>query len=259
MSKLSSIYKLANELGVKEVLKEVIRRLFLPDIVSKLTFVIVGMGASILLFPTPLKVLFYNVVISTFNINAGSPITIAEMSNGIADYWMGLALVVLGVIYNVASRILQFYADHFNRLGKNTIAEVDRQLFDAFLSDLPSDSEALELARSQDFGHTFAASKTYQLDTFLNKWRHPEFVFLDPELESRKVTLYKKAREFNSYLAYHSAPIGINRQGIVPPGTNDFNWPKHVDEEVAEANRLGTEFSELHCDFILTAKRQLIC
>lgn len=99
---------------------------------------------------------------------------------------------------------------------------------------------------------------TNALDAFVEKWRHPEFVFLDTELESRKLALFQKANEFNNYLAYHSAPIGINRQSIIPPGVNDFNWPKHVQDEVDEANRLSTEFAGLHSESILTGKRQLI-
>jgi hypothetical protein len=259
MPKLSDLQKLASELELKDVLKGAIRRFFLPDLVWKLTFVVIGIGASILLFPTPLKVLFYNILISTFNINSGAPITISEMSSGYADYWIGLALIVLGITYNVLSRILQFYSDHFSRLAKENVAAVDRKLFGMLLSDLPSDSGIVELSRHHDFGHSFDDRPTDRLEEFLLKWRHPEFMFLDPELESKKLVLYNKADEFLSFLAHKSEPIGINRQSIVPPGTNDFAWPKHLQEEVDKANSLGTGFADLHREFILLARKQLIC
>ncbi|WP_305822506.1 hypothetical protein [Massilia brevitalea] len=259
MSKLSDLQKLANELELKDVLKGAIRRFFLPDLVSKLTFVVIGIGASILLFPTPLKVLFYNALISTFNINSGAPITIGELSSGYADYWIGLVLVVLGITYNLLARILQFYSEHFVRLAKNNVAAVDRKLFGLLLSDLPSDSGIVELARHHDFGHSFDNRPTGRLEEFLLKWRHPEFMFLDPELEKKKLELYEKANEFLRFLAHKSEPIGINRQSIVPPGTNDFGWTKHLQEEVDKANSLGTEFADLHRDFILFSRTQLVC
>lgn len=259
MSKLSDLQKLASELELKEVIKVAIRRFFLPDLVWKLTFVVIGLGASILLFPTPLKVLFYNILISTFNINSGAPITISEMSSGYAEYWMGLALIVLGITYNILSRILQFYSDHFSRLAKENVAAVDRKLFVSLLSDLPSESGIVELARDHDFGHSFDDRPTDRLEEFLIKWRHPEFGFLDPELESKKLELYNKASEFLRFLAHKSEPIGVNRQSIVPPGTNDFAWPKHLQEEVDKANILGTEFADLHRNFIILARKQLVC
>jgi len=259
MSKLSDLQKLASELELKDVLKSAIRRFFLPDLVWKLTFLVVGLGGSILLFPTPLKVLFYNVLISTFNINAGVPITISEMSSGYADYWIGLVLIVLGITYNFLSRILQFYSDHFSRLAKENVAAVDRKLFESLLADLPSDSGIVELARHHDFGHSFDDRRTDRLEEFLLKWRHPEFVFLDPPLENKKLELYNKASEFLRFLAHKSEPIGVNRQSIVPPGTNDFAWPQHLQEEVDKANSLGTEFADLHREFILLARKQLVC
>lgn len=259
MSKLSNLQKLASELELKDVLKGAIRRFFLPDLVWKLTFIVIGVGASILLFPTPLKVLFYNVLISTFNINSGTPITIAEMSNGYADYWIGLTLIVLGITYNFLSRILQFYSDHFLRQSAENVAIIDRKLFGLLLSDLPSDSGIIDLARDHDFGHSFDDRATDRLEEFLRKWRHPEFVFLDAQLESKRLELYNKGNEFNNFLAHNSEPTGKHRQSIVPPGTDDFSWPKHLQEQVDKANLLGTEFADLHCEFILLGRKQLVC
>ena len=53
-------------------LKEIaLKKLIFPDFSNKMTRVVVGLGATIVLTPVALKQLFYNWLVDTFNLNSG--------------------------------------------------------------------------------------------------------------------------------------------------------------------------------------------
>jgi len=85
---------------IKDFMVKWLEKVLFPNFTNKLTWAIAGAGLGIIVTPAPLKVIFYNFLISTFNLNSGLPVTLAEMSSGTADFFYGIFLVGIAVIFN---------------------------------------------------------------------------------------------------------------------------------------------------------------
>jgi len=64
---------------VDQIKEIIIKKWIFPDFSNKLTWLVGGAGVTILLTPTPIKQIFYNWLIDTFNMNSGEQYTLAEL------------------------------------------------------------------------------------------------------------------------------------------------------------------------------------
>ncbi|MBI6799380.1 hypothetical protein, partial [Pseudomonas syringae] len=80
---------------IKSLALEYGRKWLFPDFTNKLTWFVAGVGGAIIVTPTPLKVIVYNWLIDTFNLNSGKKFSLAELVPEAADYWVGFGLIVV--------------------------------------------------------------------------------------------------------------------------------------------------------------------
>ncbi|MBA1234555.1 hypothetical protein [Stutzerimonas nitrititolerans] len=246
---------------IRELIIKLGRRWFFPDFSNKITWAIISLGAGVVLTPTPLKLILYNWLVDTFNLNSGNHFLLAELSSGAADYWTGFALITSAFAHNIFSKWLQLNHEKLSSEDIIAIIEADKVLYKKFIETIPSGSRSIHLLQSHDFGNSFNLESLNEIDNFVSEWNYAESKFLNEELENLRDALWQKSNEFSWLLAKKSAPTAGGRlQSVVPDQhRNDWNWPKWVDDDVKAVNSMASEVVELHQKFIATAKRVLRC
>lgn len=233
---------------------------FFPNFNNKLTWYVVTLGASIILTPTPLKLVLYNWLIETINLNSGVPFSMVDIGEISADYWLGFGLIITALFHNVFSKWLLCQEYIFAQANLNKISEADIKLFEKFLSTFPTNSRAVSLLESHDFGGSFNLDSLKELDDFVYYWNTPENAFLNSEVELQKVELWGKCKEFSQIIGRKSGPTRSGRQSVVPEEIlNAWDWPKEVDEDVRIVNEMGTEVFLSHQNFIKSTRNALKC
>ncbi|WP_282168113.1 hypothetical protein [Shewanella japonica] len=245
----------------KEVKEIIWKKWLFPDFTNKLTWLVAGAGVTILLTPTPLKQLFYNWLVDTFNLNSGEYYTLADLQSNTADYWLGFGVILLSLLHNIGYRVFIYKTDKLAHIEKQKLIEVDKVLFNKFIELLPSDGLDVKILEEHDFGNSHHGNNVNALDTFVHTWNNAQKQFLDTELESKRSDFITKSRHFIYTLASRSYAIGNGEIFSCIPDAyrNAWEWPAHIDEQVKELNDLGTELFELHKDLIITARRKLKC
>lgn len=245
----------------KEVKEIILKKWIFPDFSNKLTWLVSGAGVTILLTPTPLKQIFYNWLVDTFNLNSGENYSLAEFQSSTADYWLGFGLILLALIHNIGYRVFIYKENKLAYIEKQELIEVDKKLFTEFVELLPSDGLDVKLLEEHDFGNSHHGNEVKALDRFVHTWNNAQKQFLDTELEQKRSNFITKSRHFIYTLANRSYAIGNGEIFSCVPDAyrNAWDWPPHVDEQIRELNDLGTELFELHKDLILTARKKLKC
>lgn len=245
---------------VKEFLIKFGKRWLFPDFSNKLTWYVVTLGAGVILTPTPMKVVLYNWLVDSFNLNAGEHVTLADVASGSADYWIGFSLILVALLHNVFSKWLVLQESHSIKQEKTQIEEADRKLFHEFLQVFPSRSRSLNLLQQHDFGNSFNLDSLKEIDGFVNHWNCAEKKFMNEELEAERESLWKKCHEFSRLIAEKSAPTHGGFQSVVPDQyKHDWDWPDWVEKDVKKVNAMASEVADMHQKFIGTAKRLLKC
>ncbi|WP_434985306.1 hypothetical protein [Vreelandella zhaodongensis] len=139
--------------------------------------------------------------------------------------------------------------------------EVDRKLFDRFLSEFPSNSRSVTLLKEHDFGNSYHDNNTDEIDRFVDTWNTAESEFLDDELEVTRKELYEKLYTFIYKLAQSSGYIGTGPILSAVPDAyrGEWEWPERVETRINELNKLSTECYELHQQFVMLGRRKLKC
>lgn len=233
---------------------------FFPDFHNKVTWYVVTLGAGIILTPTPLKMVVYNWLIDSFNLNSGINISLADMGETSADYSLGFGLILLALLHNVFSKWLIYQRAITDSLKKEKIYAVDSVLLQELTALLSTNGITIKLLEEHDFGNTFDLEYLSDLQTFLYLWNCPEKSFLIHELELKKMLLWNKGQEFSRLLGRKSGPTRNGRQSVVPDeNRSDWDWPKEVDADVKAVNEMATEVFKLHQDLIKEARQVLKC
>ncbi|MBH0067086.1 hypothetical protein [Pseudoalteromonas sp. NZS100] len=242
-------------------LKEIaLKKLIFPDFSNTMTKYVVGLGATIVLTPAPLKQLFYNWLVDTFNLNSGQHFSFADIQSNSADYWLGFSLIFIALIHNIAYRVFIYKSEKLERDEKDKLIQVDKELYQSFIELLPSDGATIQLLEEHDFGASYHKNSTKDLDTFIYTWNNAQKEFLDEELESKRSDFLKKILEFSNTLALRSYNIGGSTYSCIPDAYRGaWEWPKHVDEQINLLNSLASECFEKHKELILLARRKLKC
>jgi hypothetical protein len=244
----------------QEVKKFLIKWLF-PDLSNKITWFVVSIGGTILLTPVVLKQLLYNWLVDTINLNAGQYITLAELQSESPDYVIGTTLIILGLLHNIANRYLLFITAVTEQKALESLVEVDRNLFQEFLSVFSSDSLSIQFIRRHDFRNSYYKNDTTQLNLFVNEWNTAEREFLNPTIEAKRKELLSLCGKFVGELAYSSYYIhsDIILTCIPDEYRETDNWPQDVDDKINHLHGLARECYQLHKDFILLSRRTLKC
>jgi len=245
---------------VKEFLIKYGKRWLFPDFYNKVTWYVVTLGAGIIVTPTPIKLVVYNWMIDSFNLNSGKSLTLSDMGSNHADYWLGFALIISALLHNVFSKWLLHQNDIQVRIKAEKVGEVDRVLFKEFLEIFPSGSPSAYLLETHDFGNSFSLESLKDIDKFVDEWNCPEKSFINSELEKIRKELWNKCHEFSWLIAKKSAPIYGGRQSVVPGRVkDDWDWPEWVDNDVRGVNKMASEVFSLHQNFIKTMREYLMC
>ncbi|MGI9278336.1 MAG: hypothetical protein ACR2PX_01745 [Endozoicomonas sp.] len=245
---------------VKEFIIKFGKKWLFPDFYNKVTWYVVTLGAGIILTPIPFKLVIYNWIIESINLNSGNIITLSEMGSNTADYWLGYSLITLALLHNVFSKWLLHQNDVQERVSAEKINAVDEALFKEFLEVFPSGSRSAYLLETHDFGNSFNLESLNNIDKFVDEWNCPEKSFIDQDLEAIRKELWAKCYKFSWLVAEKSSPTHGGLQSVVPDRVRgDWDWPKWVDDDVKAVNKMASEVFVLHQSFIKFMRETLKC
>ncbi|GAA0362465.1 hypothetical protein GCM10009092_28550 [Bowmanella denitrificans] len=251
---------MVNVSEVKQFVIKYGKKWLFPDFTNKLTWLVAGTGATLLITPVALEQLLYNWLVETVNLNAGVPIAFAELEIGFADYWVGFGLIFLSLAHNIANRYFIYMDGLSSKEAKDRLIQVDRELFSKFKNDLSPDSRTVRFLRDVDLGGTYHDDDTRVLDRFCQTWNATDREFHDEELEILRKAFLDKSKSFLWKLANNSYDIGGSRYRCVPdPYVGDFNYPPEVDKTLCELNDMATELYNMHSELVRKARTTLSC
>jgi hypothetical protein len=245
---------------IKDLVKEYGTKYLFPDFTNKVTWLVVGAGATILLTPTPLKVIFYNWIIDTANLNSAGKFTLADLKPDSADYMIGAWIVVAGLAHNIAYRFLLFKEKTIQEPALENINPIDKALFEKFLAEFPSSSSSIHMLKTHDWGSAFNMKNLKELEEFVADWNTLEREFLNEELEDKRKKLWQACAQFDYKLSLGAYNLHSEIYSCIPDqyrGTDD--WPEHVDDKLKELNDLADQCWDHYRAFVQFGRRQLNC
>ncbi|MBN3890509.1 MAG: CHAT domain-containing protein [Nostoc sp. JL31] len=134
--------------------------------------------------------------------------------------------------------------------------ELDQELFQRFLEELPSNGSIRFIKEANMAGFSFQVNRLDQLHNFSFKWADAEHEFIDPVLESKRKELFNLIEQYTIYVAYNTYPthrVGFN---TVPP-----EWEKEQPEQfwrvVDELHELAGKVVEAHQELVRLGRTQL--
>lgn len=231
----------------KEFITKLGKHWFFPDFNNKLTWWVVGTGVGVVVFSPPVWMEIFNWCLEQLNTNTGANLVLTKLGEG-PGAGFGVALIGIGLMHNVAVKYVNFRNDALAYKKKLDDRKQDKQLFEAFLSELPSDCPSILFLKEHDFGNSFSDMHITCLENFLHKWQGAESRFVDSELESTRAAFYDTLRRFDVKLCV-CGPVGnsTSRLSAIPDSVrNDFSWPAHVQKTVDELNELASEVYSSH-------------
>jgi hypothetical protein len=222
-------------------------KLFKPSFYNKITWAIVISGLALL--GTSLLERILNAILEKeYNL------TITDDKDSI----FGFSLVVIALIYN----IITVYFDKFLIQKQDNLIileqkEVDKELYLKLIEDFPSDGNVIFFLRDYDLHDSFDYnSYVSPLIKIYNKWKNPEYDFLEKELNLAKNSIFDKIEKFIYDINMNSYPCN-GCQRIIPPELGDWDLPKELTDKIKEMNILATEIYKEHQEFIKLCKSKL--
>lgn len=239
----------------KEFITKLGKHWFFPDFNNKLTWWVVGTGVGVVVFSPPVWMEIFNWCLEQLNTNTGANLVLTKLGEG-PGAGFGVALIGIGLVHNVAVKHINFRNDALAYKKKLDDRKQDKQLFEAFLSELPSDCPSVLFLKEHDFGNSFSDAHITSFENHLHKWQGAESRFIDAELESARAAFYNALLRLDVKLGVCS-PVwnSSSRLSAIPDAVrDDFSWPTHVQETVDELNKLGSEAYALHQKLILIGR-----
>ncbi|MDP2204287.1 MAG: hypothetical protein Q8K07_19905 [Methylicorpusculum sp.] len=246
---------------IKKLIITFLRKWLFPDFTNKVTWAVVTVGCAILVTPTPFKLIFYNWLVDSFNLNSGNHFTLAELTADSADYVWGGVLVVGALFHNIGYRYFLHAAAVAEERKLDRQRYADLVLFNEFKSAFPSNSASVRLLEEHDFGNSYPGDSTSHIERFVVDWNNAEHQFLDSAIEKKRQELWACCNNFLNTLASHSGPITASPffSAIPDMYRGDWDWPDFVSERVKELNTKASECFTCHQEFIALSKNRLKC
>ena len=92
------------------------------------------------------------------------------------------------------------------RLSFGHLREVDRELFQKFMSELPAESDAVQFLKNHSMGATFFREQLKPLRDFDHYWASPDRQFVSRRLEKRRLAFLQMLGAFLGELTHHIEP-----------------------------------------------------
>ncbi|PKM09826.1 MAG: hypothetical protein CVV13_15120 [Gammaproteobacteria bacterium HGW-Gammaproteobacteria-3] len=250
-----------SKIEIGNLIMAFLRKWLFPDFTNKVTWMVVTVGCAILVTPTPFKLIFYNWLVDSFNLNSGIHFTLAELSADSADYIWGGVLVVGALLHNIGYRYFLHAAAGAEERKLDRQREADLALFNEFKTTFPSNSASVRLLEEHDFGNSYHGDSTSHIERFVVEWNNAEHRFLDSVIEEKRQELWEYCSNFLNALASHTGPIAAGPMFSAIPDMyrGDWNWPDFVTERVRELNTKASECFTRHQEFIALSKSRLKC
>ncbi len=276
-----------NKEEIKEFVIKFGKKILFPDASNRVTRYIMIAGVGVILGVNPYSIVFINWLVDTFNANNSSGFKIPQFSSDRVDYIWGGVLVLFSIVHNIIYQWIKFSQDRYmaqqqheitmaekRRQGEVFLKEkemelakikkdidVDTKLFKQFLSLLPSDSLSVYFLKEHNFHSSFHEKSTDAIDTFSNTWNTAEKKFLDDELETKKIDIWRKLRNLSHELENSVFPMaGMPMLRVYASGHYDsFDMPKEIEEKITYLNNEARHCYKLHQDFISLCRKKLGC
>ncbi|WP_434562774.1 hypothetical protein [Pseudomonas sp. R1-6] len=249
-----------NKQEIKDGVKEYGKRWLFPDFTNKVTWLVVGAGVTILLTPTPLKVLFYNWVLDTANLNSVGHFTFADLKPDSADYIFGAVIIVAGLAHNILNRYFLYKEKTITEQPTEAFSPADKLLFEKFLAEFPSNSSSIHMLKHHDWGGSFNMDYLNDMEKFVTEWNTLEREFHSEELEEKRKSLWVVCDDFLTKLSLGAYQLHGPMYSCIPDlyrGTD--NWPQHVDVKLKELSDLADQSWEMYRDFVQFGRKQFRC
>ncbi len=249
-----------NKEELKEFTVKIGKKWFFPNFSNKLTWSVISIGAGMVLTPNLLKIIFYNWLVDTFNLNAGEHFTVSEIGSNSAEYWIGSSLIFIALVHNLFSKWISLQEKNISITEHNKTIEADTKLFTNFLEIFPSGCNSAYLLENHDFGGSFDNGSLSEIKQFVIEWNCPEKEFITPKFENLRKELLNKCNEFCRLLANKSSPTPSGHmQSVLPHNQRGSKWPEWVVNDIKEVNEMATIVFNLHQDFIKELRQKLKC
>lgn len=219
------------------------------------------LGGTIIATPTAFKEILYNFLVDTFNLNGGNYFTLAELQASSVEPLVGLALIALALIHNLANKFLIQKTSELALEDSKERQQVDTKLFMKFLEDFPSNGYSIPFLREHDLGGSYHDVNLKDINKFVENWDNVEHHFLDKEIEDKRAELWRKCRAFTYFLGMHSYDLnGGPMFSCIPDNSRGaWDYPEHVEQTLRELNKNATECYELHQSFVIFTRQRLKC
>ena len=247
----------------KKELKDILlKKIIFPDFSNKITRLVIGVGITIILAPIPLKVVFYNWLINTFNLNSGELLKLSDFQSGSTDYIWGFSLIALALIHNIAYKIYCYQVDKPKREMQEREIDVDRKLFSKFIAMLPANSSAIDLLQNHDFGNTFYGKKLDKFNDVILLFKNVEHKFLDKDLETAKINFLQELNNFDYKIGMYTCPSKSSAEyfSCIPDNfKGGYDIPEWVARYIEELNTSSSLCYKLYETFVNQARNKLKC
>lgn len=258
-------YIMVTRQEVKDFLGRVLRKWLFPDFNNKLTWWVAGLGGTVILAATPLKVLLCEWIIGSVILSSGMNASLAKFGEDNVDYRWGVALVFLALTHNIVIRFVSSWLEE-KKNGREAVATadrvaVDRVLYTRFLEEFPASGRSVRLLKEHNFENTFRDADTAEVERFVHHGYDVDREFLDEELEVERQDLLNKCRGFLRYMNIHSGPGALADSYTCIPELYrcEYNLPDHVNVAIRKLNEDGSACYEAHTNFIRKARLKLAC
>jgi hypothetical protein len=140
--------------------------------------------------------------------------------------------------------------------GREQLSELDRNLFDRFMTEFSSQGKSARFLRDHDLGASFYSSELEELHNFLRSWNDAEHEFNNPDVENKRRDLWKALNVFIRELDQYAS--STHREGMLSIKEIRDNEDRTMFFRVQERlNDLATEAYKAHQDFIREVRRHL--
>lgn len=160
------------------------------------------------------------------------------------------------------SELIQHRDVWYNKVNNNSPfisiekqTEIDKDLFLSLVKLLGKNS-FMDFVQKHNFaGSSFNYSILEPMDEFCYKWNKPEYEFLDLDLESCRVNLYRWISQFSHEISINTFPCE-NNYGAVP---NEWAYeqPERFKEVTDKIHELANEICREYANLIRLGKRKL--
>lgn len=136
--------------------------------------------------------------------------------------------------------------------------KVDIKLFEELKQVIPSNGSIQFIDEHNMAGFSFQLSKLDDIHNFYYEWSNPEHMFLDEELETKKMILHEYIGEYIDLISENTFPTKTSGWQTVPPEW-EVNDKEYFQKVVKSLHDLAGLIVKAHQDLFKTARSSLQC